>query len=195
MENVRNLYSSQHTRRLAKSEARNSLSFSKSKPGPQWKRLAPSDLWVPKNRIQSVERRIAKFGSLKKALHFLLKENRNRMHSLFKHSQGEKTIYQSTNLELIRFSFRPDSADWAELRITARYYGVSICNFFVLLLTLDEKKKKNPISGFQSALRNRESRAFEILLVQQISSSRDLLSFLFLVGKNTFQMIERESSA
>ncbi|TGM01043.1 DUF1564 family protein [Leptospira barantonii] len=195
MENVRNLYSSQHTRCLAKSEARNSLSFSKSKSGPQSKRLAPSDLWVPKNRIQSVERRIAKFGSLKKALHFLLKENRNRIHSLFKYSQGEKTIYQGTNLELIRFSFRPDSADWAELRITARYYGVSICNFFVLLLTLDEQKKRNPISGFQSTLRNKESRAFEILLVQQISSSRDLLSFLFLVGKNTFQMIERESSA
>ncbi|MGJ4754651.1 DUF1564 family protein [Leptospira kmetyi] len=195
MENVRNFYSSQHTRRLAKGEAINSFSFTKSKPVSRSKRLAPSDLWIPKHQIQSVKRRIVKFGSLKRALHFLLKENRDRMHSLLKHSQSEKTTYQSPNLELIRFSFRPDSADWAELRISARYYGVSICNFIVLLLTLDENEKKSPIARFQNGQRGRENRKFETLLVQQISSSRDSISFLLILGKNTFQMIQRKSSA
>lgn len=195
MDRVRNLYSSQHTRRLIKSTLRKSFSFSPRGAHSRSKRSAPSDLLVPKHQIQAIKRRIVKFGSLKKALHYLLNENRNRLHSLFRHSECEKTIYQSANLELIRFSFRPYSADWAELRLAARYYGASICNFFVMLLTLDENEKKGSVAKFQNVLRNKEIRKSEILLAQQISLSRDILSLLLIVGKNTFQVIQRKSSA
>ncbi|EKO07910.1 PF07600 domain protein [Leptospira interrogans str. C10069] len=63
-------------------------------------------------------------------------------------SLKRKTLYQETELELVRFSFRPNAADWAELRLVARYYGVSICNFFVMLLTFDENINKGSAKSF-----------------------------------------------
>ena len=48
-----------------------------------------------------------------------------------------KLTYQEEGLELQRFSFRPDDADWFELGILAYGCGVSRCWLFSFLVTLE----------------------------------------------------------
>ncbi|EMJ81076.1 PF07600 family protein [Leptospira borgpetersenii serovar Hardjo-bovis str. Sponselee] len=110
---------------------------------------------------------------MKTVLHFLLKRNRNRLHSIFAYSENEKTLYQKTELELVRFSFRPDSADWAELRLAARYYGVSICNFFVMLLVFDENESVGKI------LATKKLRIRKFFLFNKFSQRGNLSFFQF----------------
>nr|WP_235596801.1 DUF1564 family protein [Leptospira alstonii] len=161
----------------------------------RFKRITPSDLWIPRQQVSNLTKRIAKFGCLKSTLHFLLKKNRNRLHSLFAHSKNEKTLYQKTELELVRFSFRPDSADWAELRIAARYYGVSICNFFVMLLLFDENESNEERRTSWENFNDREFRNSEILLTQLISSKRNTIFFSILIDSSVSQAFPKMSSA
>ncbi|WP_017215698.1 DUF1564 family protein [Leptospira noguchii] len=185
--------SSQHIRNLS-NEQKNSKLIADKKSNSKNKRDSPSDLWIPKTKIPHLTKRISQFKSLKYTLNFLLKKNRNRLHSLFAHSQKEKTLYQETELELVRFSFRPNSADWAELRLAARYYGVSICNFFVMLLTFDENENKGSAKSFWMDSKNRKSQNSEILLIQLITSKRNAIFFSIITGLNTFHGFQRKSS-
>ncbi|EPG51797.1 DUF1564 family protein [Leptospira kirschneri] len=182
--------SSRHIRNLSNEQKNSKLITDKKSI---LKRNSPSDLWIPRVKIPHLTKRISQFKSLKCMLHFLLKKNRHRLHSPFAHSQKEKTLYQETELELVRFSFRPNAADWAELRLAARYYGVSICNFFVMLLTFDENKGSS--KSFWNDFKNRKFQNSEILLIQLISSKRNTLFFSIVTGFNTFHGFERKSSA
>ncbi|EMJ95258.1 DUF1564 family protein [Leptospira alstonii] len=192
MEDAKNQNQSQHVRRLMKApgakQPRKGLNS-------RFKRITPSDLWIPRQQVSNLTKRIAKFGCLKSTLHFLLKKNRNRLHSLFAHSKNEKTLYQKTELELVRFSFRPDSADWAELRIAARYYGVSICNFFVMLLLFDENESNEERRISWENFNDREFRNSEILLTQLISSKRNTIFFSILIDSSVSQAFPKMSSA
>ncbi|EKR52533.1 DUF1564 family protein [Leptospira interrogans] len=177
--------SSQHIRNL-RNEQKKSKFITDKKSISKRKRDSPSDLWIPRVKIPHLTRRISQFKSLKCTLHFLLKKNRNRLHSLFAQPEKEKTLYQETELELVRFSFRPNAADWVELRLVARYYGVSICNFFVMLLTFDENINKGSAKSFWKDSKNQKFQNSEILLIQLISSKRNTLFFSIITGLNTF---------
>ncbi|EMM95297.1 hypothetical protein LEP1GSC158_0667, partial [Leptospira interrogans serovar Zanoni str. LT2156] len=48
----------------------------------------------------------------------------------------------------------------------ARYYGVSICNFFVMLLTFDENINKGFAKSFWKDSKNQKFQNSEILLIQ-----------------------------
>ncbi|TGK19111.1 DUF1564 family protein [Leptospira stimsonii] len=149
------------------------------------KRVSTSDLLIPKRHLKSLQRKILKFGSLKKFLHFLLLTNRSKFRSLCIIPKNEKTLYQSINQDLVRFSFRPDSADWAELRVLARYYGLSICNLFVILLEIGEEGSSSsgspPFLSYKA--KSLEGKGNEMALIQRILPGRRYISFsLFLRG-------------
>ncbi|MBM9500483.1 DUF1564 family protein [Leptospira sp. 201903071] len=170
------ILSSQHVRSLSKKGSFESKAESKIK------RASSSDLWIPKRFVPTLNRRIAKFGSLKNFLSIILSKNRSKFHSMFAFSKSEKTIYQSTNLNLIRFSFRPDSSDWAELRVVARYYGLSICNLFIMLLQIDEGQslddRSRSIFEENKDLRIK-GKGGGISLIQSILPGRKFISFSF----------------
>ncbi|EKR08509.1 hypothetical protein LEP1GSC122_1278 [Leptospira kirschneri serovar Valbuzzi str. 200702274] len=92
--------SSRHIRNLSNEQKNSKLITDKKSIS---KRNSPSDLWIPRVKIPHLTKRISQFKSLKCMLHFLLKKNRHRLHSLFAHSQKRKTLYQETELELDRF--------------------------------------------------------------------------------------------
>ncbi|OQM30557.1 hypothetical protein DV38_09675, partial [Leptospira interrogans] len=71
-------------------------------------------------------------------------------------------------------------------RLVARYYGVSICNFFVMLLTFDENINKGSTKSFWKDSKNQKFQNSEILLIQLISSKRNTLFFSIITGLNTF---------
>ncbi|TGM61904.1 DUF1564 family protein [Leptospira adleri] len=151
------------------------------------KRISASDLWIPKRNVPALQRRISEFGSLKNFLHFLLTKNRLNFFLLLIPSKNEKTIYQDVNLELVRFPFRPDSSDWAELRVVARYYGLSICNFFVILLQMEENENKSRkrfvFKSEKNANFGKKEKQSGISLVQKILPGRRFISFsLFFLG-------------
>lgn len=181
MANTKNQNHSQHTRWLINTYK---VKSSYEEPNLRLKRVAPSDLWIPKQQVSNLTKRISKFGCLKTVLHFLLKRNRNRLHSIFAYSENEKTLYQKTELELVRFSFRPDSADWAELRLAARYYGVSICNFFVMLLVFDENESVGKIEASWKDFSNQKVEDSEIFFIQQIFSKRKSIFFSISIDFN-----------
>ncbi|MBW0435755.1 DUF1564 family protein [Leptospira yasudae] len=159
------------------------------------KRESSSDLWIPKRTISNLKQKIAKHGSLKRVLSFLLNNNRNRLASFLVPSRKEKTSYQKANLDLVRFSLRPDASDWAELRLLARYYGISICQFFVILLDLD---KTDSISAFANLGDNIRSKGLEksaISLFQCLLPKRKLIFFSIAPVVETFHAIARKSSA
>ncbi|MBM9576499.1 DUF1564 family protein [Leptospira sp. 201903070] len=168
--------SSKHFRSLSEKGDFESYAQSKSK------RASSSDLWIPKRHALALKRRIARFGSLKNFLSLLLARNRSKFPSMFAFSKSEKTIYQNTNLDLVRFSFRPNSSDWAELRIVARYYGLSICHFFVMLIQIEEAEASEIPQfefGKSNDLRTKGKRA-GISLSQRILPGRKLISFSIL---------------
>nr|PJZ92091.1 hypothetical protein CH379_15045 [Leptospira ellisii] len=134
---------------------------------------SPSDFWIPNELAPLLRSRISKYGSLKKVLRMLLEGKRNRLHSLFRFSKCEKTLYQSKDLELIRFSFRPNAADWAEMRLAARYYGVSICYFFVMLLSLQEERSGS--GDTRKGIYKKEK--LGIILIQEIIPERNRIAF------------------
>ncbi|TGK33688.1 DUF1564 family protein [Leptospira gomenensis] len=175
MSNSRNQKVSKHLRWFPKEtiyESNVDHNFKTSRFKQRRIHSSPSDFWIPVELAPLLQSKISKYGSLKKVLHVLLEEKRNRLHSLFRLSKYEKTLYQSKGLDLMRFSFRPDSADWAELRLAARYYGVSICRFFVMLLSLLNEKKEEHKDQFSY---KREK--FGIVLVQKIFQDRNRISF------------------
>lgn len=151
------------------------------------KRISASDLWIPKRNVPTLQRRISEFGSLKNFLHFLLTKNRFKFFSSLIPSKNEKTIYQDVNLELVRFSFRPDSSDWAELRVAARYYGLSICNFFVILFQMGENEYNSRKFFASKPEKNinfgEKGKRGGVSLVQKILPGGKLISFsLFFQG-------------
>lgn len=175
----KNQKSSYHTRSLNGNRRTQFALHSKQKLNHSSKhkrRESPSDLWVPKNLASDLERQIFEVGSLKKILHRLLMRNRYRIHTLFANSNREKTMYQESDLELVRFSFRPDSADWAELRVVARYYGVSICRLFVMLLFL-EKGENMSVNSFVIGKMKQRFQNIELAMVQKILPGRTVMSF------------------
>lgn len=176
MANTKNQNHSQHTRWLTNTYK---VKSSSEEPNLRLKRVAPSDLWIPKQQVSNLTKRISKFGCLKTALHFLLKRNRNRLHSIFAYSENEKTLYQKTELELVRFSFRPDSADWAELRLAARYYGVSICNFSLCSLYLTKMKVWERLKLPGKILATKKLRIQKFFLFNKFSQRGNLSFFQF----------------
>ncbi|XDD51314.1 DUF1564 family protein [Leptospira sp. WS92.C1] len=146
---------------------------------PHFKRReSPSDLWIPREFVADLRKRISKVGTLKKVMHSLLIKNRYRIHTLFDNSRQEKTIYQDLNLKLVRFSFRPAAADWAEFRILARYYGVSICCLFVMILSLEQREgllAKNNHSVLNQAKNGFQN--IRITLVQKVFREKGIMSF------------------
>ncbi|AOP36075.1 hypothetical protein A0128_13335 [Leptospira tipperaryensis] len=148
------------------------------------KRISASDLWIPKRYVPHLRRQIAISGSLKNYLEFLLIKNRSKFPSMFDFSKNEKTTYQNLNLELVRFSFRPNSSDWAELRVVARYYGLSICNFFVMLIQI-EGDGAQAVDRFVSKKTNTlkiNGKKNGITLIQSIVPGRKFISFSILLG-------------
>jgi hypothetical protein len=75
---------------------------------------------------------------LKAGLKRLLDKYRGFLALGFLPFQGKpKLTYQEEGLELERFSFRPDEADWFELGMLAYGCGVSRCWLFSFLVTLE----------------------------------------------------------
>ncbi|MCG6168655.1 DUF1564 domain-containing protein [Leptospira sp. FAT2] len=159
------------------------------------KRGSSSDLWIPKLKISNLKQKIAKYGSLKSVLTFLLNNNRNRLASFLEPSRQEKTCYQKANLDLVRFSLRPEASDWAELRLLARYYGISICHFFVILLDLDQTESVSEFANLANNIRSKGLEKSAISLFQCLLPKRKLILFSIVPGVKTIHAIARKSSA
>ncbi|TGL76091.1 DUF1564 family protein [Leptospira yasudae] len=183
-----------HIRRLTNKSKIDGLLNRKSKP-VFTKRESSSDLWIPRRKISKLNHKIAKCGSLKRALTFLLNNNRNRLTSFLEPSRKEKTSYQKGNLNLVRFSLRPDASDWAELRLLARYYGMSICNFFVILLDSDKTDNESLFAAFGAKIKNLRLEKSAISLIQHLLPKRKLIIFSIAFDSKTIHAIARKSSA
>ncbi|RHX77401.1 DUF1564 family protein [Leptospira yasudae] len=183
-----------HIRRL-KSESKINRNSSKTTKLIFTKRESSSDLWIPKRKIANLKQKIVKYGSLKRALTFLLNNNRNRLASFLEPSRTEKTCYQKANLDLVRFSLRPEASDWAELRLLARYYGISICHFFVILLDMDKTAPEYLYTTLGAKIGNKRLEKSGISLLQRLLPNRKLVLFSVASGLKTFHAIARKSSA
>ena len=106
-----------------------------------------STLLIPKNLIEKLDlvlpvaldtATMKKSYNLKVGLKRLLDKYRGFLASGFLPFQEKpKLTYQEEGLELQRFSFRPDDADWFELGILAYGCGVSRCWLFSFLVSLE----------------------------------------------------------
>jgi hypothetical protein len=96
-----------------------------------------STLLIPKKLFRKMK---SKLGTQKFPNIFRLLLNRYRG-SLTKGnlslSSRTKTKFQDSGLDLVKFKFRPDDADWVELGILASSAGVSRCLLFVFILELE----------------------------------------------------------
>ncbi|MCE9501193.1 MAG: DUF1564 domain-containing protein, partial [Leptospira sp.] len=78
------------------------------------------------------------FKSVRRYFSYLLTKYR-LLNASGKHeiSLKDKTQYQDQDTGLQKVNFRPDPADWSELRVIANSYGISMCKLFSRLLLLD----------------------------------------------------------
>ncbi len=109
--------------------------------GKSQKNTAPSDLLIPAHLNQFIQIQIKKHKNLKNYFHYLiLKFQKRNLFYKFTDTAFRKTLYQSKNLQLIRYSFRPDHQDWYEAKFAGFYFGISVCKFFSRLIDLDRKE-------------------------------------------------------
>ncbi|TGK29489.1 DUF1564 family protein [Leptospira gomenensis] len=105
-----------------------------------------SDLLVPFHLKIFIEQKIRKHRNLKNYFHFLI----NRFHkkhllTVFPDSAFRKTLYQSKNQNLVRYSFRPNHEDWYKAKIAAFYFGISVCRLFARLVDMDKEESREEI--------------------------------------------------
>jgi hypothetical protein len=106
-----------------------------------------STLLIPKHLVEKLDlvlpvvldtATMKKSYNWKAGLKRLLEKYRGFLASGFlPFAEKPKLTYQEEGLELQRFSFRPDEADWFELGILAYGCGVSRCWLFSFLVTLE----------------------------------------------------------
>ncbi|XDD49546.1 DUF1564 family protein [Leptospira sp. WS92.C1] len=103
--------------------------------------LNPSDLLIPVHLEKFFLKRIRKHKTLKNYFHILIVRFRSKKQfSKFPDTAFKKTLYQSKNQKLIRYSFRPDHQDWYEAKCIGFYFGISVCHFFSRLVGLDREE-------------------------------------------------------
>ena len=90
-----------------------------------------STLLVPVSESELFRRKLRRFGSVGRLLHYLLR-NENRIMGRLK-IKSARICYQEKG-EYTRVSFRPAVADWEMLRIYALSRRMSMALLFVLLL-------------------------------------------------------------
>ncbi|MDV6236776.1 DUF1564 family protein [Leptospira ellisii] len=105
-----------------------------------------SDLLIPFHLKGLIEQKIRKHGNLKNYFHFLIyKFHKKHLLSAFPDSAFRRTLYQSKNQNLIRYSFRPHHEDWYKAKIAGFYFGISICRLFARLIDLDKEEDSEQI--------------------------------------------------
>ncbi|EKT86107.1 hypothetical protein LSS_14129 [Leptospira santarosai serovar Shermani str. LT 821] len=109
--------------------------------GKSQKDTGPSDLLIPAHLDQFIQIQIKKHKNLKNYFHYLmLKFQKRNLFSKFLDTAFRKTLYQSKNQKLVRYSFRPDYQDWYEAKFAGFYFGISVCKFFSRLVDLDREE-------------------------------------------------------
>ncbi|TGK16999.1 DUF1564 family protein [Leptospira kmetyi] len=153
--------------------------------GKSKKDTGPSDLLVPMHLESFVRKQIKKHKNLKNYFHYLLfKFQKRNLFSKFQDSAFRKTLYQSKNQQLLRYSFRPDYQDWYEAKFAGFYFGISICRFFSQLVDLDKEEDfqfKNLQDGLFK-LGREEERPLHFYFT--IFSNRKLILKKLMRGKN-----------
>ncbi|TGK32717.1 DUF1564 family protein [Leptospira gomenensis] len=112
------------------------------------KKRFTADLYIPKELYSYAIVKIKKNKNLTTYLSLLLKNYKTTTLRTQKPHKSDRTLYQKGSQSLIRFSFRPENLDWAELRAIARYLGISMCKTFILLMETEKQegtKKRNPL--------------------------------------------------
>ncbi|EMF80710.1 PF07600 family protein [Leptospira weilii serovar Topaz str. LT2116] len=103
------------------------------------KNTGPSDLSIPVHWNKFIQ--IKKHKNLKNYFHYLmLKFQKRNLFYKFTDTAFRKTLYQSKNQQLIRYSFRPDHQNWYEAKFAGFYFGISVCKFFSRLVDLDREE-------------------------------------------------------
>lgn len=70
----------------------------------------------------------------------ILKFQKRDLSSKFPDTAFRKTLYQSKNQQLIRYSFRPNYQDWYKAKFIGFYFSLSVCRLFSRLVDLDREE-------------------------------------------------------
>ncbi|AXR64718.1 DUF1564 family protein [Leptospira mayottensis] len=103
------------------------------------KNTGPSNLLIPGHLNKFIQ--IKKYKNSKNYFHYLMfKFQKRNLFYKFTDTTFRKTLYQSKNQQLIRYSFRPNHQDWYEAKFAGFYFGISVCKFFSRLIDLDREE-------------------------------------------------------
>ncbi len=107
----------------------------------RFNRKTSSAFGIPEELVPVLNRKILQHKGLRSYLRSLLTKLRSKCYDgQLPQGNGVKTRYQEEGLNLQYFSFKPDNGDWSELRLLAFAHGVSMTQFFVFLLKLDNSE-------------------------------------------------------
>ncbi|UML79183.1 DUF1564 family protein [Leptospira kirschneri] len=152
--------------------------------GKSKKDFGPSDLLVPLHLESYLYKQIKKHKNLKNYFHYLiLKFQKRNLSSKFPDTAFRKTLYQSKNQQLIRYSFRPDHQDWYEAKFIGFYFGLSVCRLFSRLVDLDREEDLQIINLAEELIKLGKQ-TIHLHFYFKILSNRKMISKKMLVGKN-----------
>ena len=96
-------------------------------------------LMIPSSMEKFLNNKLANYSRKNLYLKTLLgKYNQKSLLTMPRHSLPT-TKYQNANLDLLRYNFKTNGADWYKLKILAFHMGISMSLLFVLMMALDKE--------------------------------------------------------
>ncbi|AAS71285.1 PF07600 family protein [Leptospira interrogans str. FPW1039] len=152
--------------------------------GKSKKDSGPSDLLVPIHLENYLHKQIKKHKNLKNYFHYLiLKFQKRDLSSKFPDAAFRKTLYQSKNQQLIRYSFRPDYQDWYKAKFIGFYFSLSVCRLFSRLVDLDREEDLQIINLAEELIKLGKQKIHFHFYFKIFSNSK-IISKKMLLGKN-----------